>query len=136
MLGDECARVDAVEMIYAVARRDHGDQRTQPRRDARPGQDPADRDPPAAPDRQAVTVALDRLAALVIECRRARFSITRGDAPDSAIARAEVEGMQPLERRVRLERLDEAELLAEELRLLGRDRTFESALHMAAVICQ
>jgi glucose-6-phosphate dehydrogenase assembly protein OpcA len=76
--------------------------------------------------------ALDRLAALTIECRRARFAITRGDAPDCAVARAEVEGMQPLERKVRLERLDEADLIAEELRLLGRDSTFESALRMAA----
>lgn len=76
--------------------------------------------------------ALDRVAALAIECRRARFAITRGDGPDGAVARAEVEGMQPLERKVRLERLDEAELIAEELRLLGRDRTFESALRAAA----
>jgi glucose-6-phosphate dehydrogenase assembly protein OpcA len=75
---------------------------------------------------------LDRLAALTIECRRARFSVARDAAPDCAVARAEVEGMQPIQRKVRLERLDEAELIGEELRLLGRDETFEAVLKVAA----
>jgi hypothetical protein len=42
--------------------------------------------------------------------------------------------MPPLQRKVRLERLDEANLIAEELRLLGRDRTFEEALRVAAAL--
>jgi glucose-6-phosphate dehydrogenase assembly protein OpcA len=78
---------------------------------------------------------LDRLAALTIECRRARFTVARDDAPDCAVARSEVAGMPPLQRKVRLERLDEAALIAEELRLLGRDRTYEAALKVAAALC-
>jgi len=77
---------------------------------------------------------LDRLAALTIECRRARFSVARDDTPDCAVARSEVEGMQPLVRKVRLERLDEAGLIGEELRLLGRDQTFEEVLRVAAAL--
>jgi glucose-6-phosphate dehydrogenase assembly protein OpcA len=77
---------------------------------------------------------LDRLSALTIECRRARFSVGRDDTPDCAVARSEVEGMQPLQRKVRLERLDEAGLIGEELRLLGHDQTFENVLKVAATL--
>ncbi len=83
---------------------------------------------PAAP----ADDALDRLSALAIECRRARFTIARDDAPDCAVARSEIEGMQPIQRKVRLERLDEAELIGEELRLLGHDKTFEAVLKVTA----
>jgi glucose-6-phosphate dehydrogenase assembly protein OpcA len=76
--------------------------------------------------------ALDRLSALEIECRRARFTIARDDAPDCAVARSEIAGMQPIQRKVRLERLDEAELIGEELRLLGHDQTFEAVLKVTA----
>jgi len=76
--------------------------------------------------------ALDRLAALMIECRRARFTIARDDTPDCAVARSEIDGMQPIQRKVRLERLDEAELIGEELRLLGHDQTFEAVLQVTA----
>ena len=75
--------------------------------------------------------ALDRLATVTLECARGRFSVGRADAPDAAVARADVEGMLPLQRVVCLERMDEAALLAEELRLLGRDRGFEGALRLA-----
>jgi glucose-6-phosphate dehydrogenase assembly protein OpcA len=78
--------------------------------------------------------ALDRLAGLTIECRRARFSIARDVTPYCAVARAEVEGMQPIQRKVRLERLDQAELIGEELRLLSRDETFEAVLKVAAAL--
>lgn len=78
--------------------------------------------------------ALDRLAALELDCARGRFSVARDDEPDCAVARAEIAGRPPLVRRVRLERLDEAGLLAEELRLLGRDQTFEEALRFAASV--
>jgi glucose-6-phosphate dehydrogenase assembly protein OpcA len=74
---------------------------------------------------------LDRLATCTLECGRARFSVGRADAPDAAIARVEVEGMQPIQRVVRLQRMGEAVLLAEELRLLGRDHGFEGALRLA-----
>ena len=83
---------------------------------------------PAAP----ADDALDRLAALAIECRRARFTIARDDTPDCAVARSEIEGMQPIQRKVRLEHLDEAELIGEELRLLGHDQTFEAVLKVTA----
>jgi glucose-6-phosphate dehydrogenase assembly protein OpcA len=76
--------------------------------------------------------SLDRLAALAIECRRARFTIARDAAPDCAVARSEIEGMQPIQRKVRLERLDEADLISEELRLLGHDQTFEAVLKVTA----
>ena len=78
--------------------------------------------------------ALDRLATVTLECARGRFSVGRADAPDAAVARADVEGMLPLQRVVRLERMDEAALLAEELRLLGRDRGFEGALRLATAL--
>jgi glucose-6-phosphate dehydrogenase assembly protein OpcA len=74
---------------------------------------------------------LDRLATCALECARARFSVGRASAPDAAIARVEVEGMQPIQRVVRLQRMGEAALLAEELRLLGRDHGFEGALRLA-----
>jgi glucose-6-phosphate dehydrogenase assembly protein OpcA len=83
---------------------------------------------PAAPKNDA----LDRLAALTIECQRARFTVGRDDAPDCALARSEVAGMPPLQRKVRLEQLGEVGLLGEELRLLGHDRTFEAVLQVAA----
>jgi glucose-6-phosphate dehydrogenase assembly protein OpcA len=83
---------------------------------------------PAAPANDA----LDRLVALAIECRRARFTIARDNAPDCAVARSEIAGMQPIQRKVRLERLDEAELISEELRLLGHDQTFEAVLQVTA----
>jgi glucose-6-phosphate dehydrogenase assembly protein OpcA len=74
---------------------------------------------------------LDRLAACSLECPRGRFMVGRANTPDAAVARSEVEGMQPIQRMVRLQRMDEAELLAEELRLLGRDHGFEGALQLA-----
>lgn len=83
---------------------------------------------PVAP----VDDALDRLSALTIECRRARFTIARDDTPDCAVARSEIVGMQPIQRKVRLERLTEADLIGEELRLLGHDKTFEAVLKVAA----
>ncbi|MEO7908314.1 MAG: glucose-6-phosphate dehydrogenase assembly protein OpcA [Roseiflexaceae bacterium] len=83
---------------------------------------------PAAP----ADDALDRLSGLAIECRRARFTIARDDTPDCAVARSEIAGMQPIQRKVRLERLDEAELIGEELRLLGHDQTFEAVLKVTA----
>ncbi len=74
---------------------------------------------------------LGRLATVELECGRARFAVGRAGAPDAATARVEVEGMQPIQRVVRLQRMGEAALLAEELRLLGRDHGFESALRLA-----
>ncbi|GAB4190380.1 MAG: glucose-6-phosphate dehydrogenase assembly protein OpcA [Roseiflexaceae bacterium] len=75
---------------------------------------------------------LDRLASLTLRCAHGSFSITRNDQPETALARADVEGMAPLERVVRLERQREDDLLAEELRLLGHDHGYEGALRMAS----
>lgn len=83
---------------------------------------------------EPVDDALDKLAGLTLECRRARFEVSRDASPDAAVARSEVEGMQPIRRVVRLERMDEAALIAEELRLLGRDMAFEGALNAAAAL--
>jgi glucose-6-phosphate dehydrogenase assembly protein OpcA len=77
---------------------------------------------------------LDRLSALSIECQHAHFTVSRDDAPDCAVARSTVEGMQLIQRKVRLEHLDEAGLISEELRLLGHDQTFESVLKVAAAL--
>ena len=78
--------------------------------------------------------ALDRLATFSLDCPRAQFYVGRDESPDAAVARSQIEGMAPLQRVVRLERLDEADLIAEELRLLGRDRAFEGALQVAALL--
>ena len=77
---------------------------------------------------------LDRLAALTLESPRARFSVERDRAPHCAVARAEIAGMPPLTRKVHLEQLDEAELIGEELQLLGQDQTFAEVLGVAATL--
>ncbi|MGA2073799.1 MAG: glucose-6-phosphate dehydrogenase assembly protein OpcA [Terriglobia bacterium] len=62
----------------------------------------------------------------------ARFSFSRG--PDGKVVKtsAEVPGLAPIGRSVRLEVLDEAEILNEELKLGVRDRLYEEALSMVA----
>jgi glucose-6-phosphate dehydrogenase assembly protein OpcA len=76
----------------------------------------------------------DRLLAVAIGCRRAQFSVARIADSDTAVARAKAEGRWPIDRTVRLDRLDDAALLAGELRLLGRDRSFEEALRLATAL--
>jgi glucose-6-phosphate dehydrogenase assembly protein OpcA len=78
--------------------------------------------------------ALDRLAGLMLEGPRAKFSVARDRAPHCAMARAEVDGMPPLNRKVHLEQLDQAELIGEELQLLGQDQTFAQVLRVAATL--
>jgi glucose-6-phosphate dehydrogenase assembly protein OpcA len=62
----------------------------------------------------------------------ARFSFSRG--PDGKVVKtlAEVPGLAPIGRSVRLEVLDEAEILNEELKLGVRDRLYEEALGVVA----
>ena len=62
----------------------------------------------------------------------AKFSFRRG--PDGKVVKtsAEVPGLPPAGRSVRLEVLDEAELLNEELKFGVRDRRYEQALSMVA----
>jgi glucose-6-phosphate dehydrogenase assembly protein OpcA len=77
---------------------------------------------------------LDRLAAVALESPRAKFSVERDRAPHCAVARAEIAGMPPLTRKVHLEQPGEAELIGEELRLLGQDQTFAEVLRVAATL--
>jgi glucose-6-phosphate dehydrogenase assembly protein OpcA len=62
----------------------------------------------------------------------ARFSFTRG--PDGKVVKtlAEVPGSPPIGRSVRLEVLDEVEILNEELKLGVRDQLYEEALSVVA----
>jgi len=62
----------------------------------------------------------------------ARFSFTRG--PDGKVVKtlAEVPGLLPVGRSVRVEVLNEAEILNEELKLGVRDRLYEEALNVVA----
>jgi glucose-6-phosphate dehydrogenase assembly protein OpcA len=62
----------------------------------------------------------------------ARFSLARGVDGKVVQTCAEVAGQPPLGRTVRLEVLDEVEILNEELKLARRDRIYEEALQMAA----
>jgi len=69
---------------------------------------------------------------LVIEADGARFSFSRG--PDGKVVRtfAEVPGLPPMGRTVKIEAEDEVEILNDELMLAGRDRVYEEALALVA----
>lgn len=75
-----------------------------------------------------------RLAAVELRCAEATFQVERSSAVNCAMATAQIGNAAPLRRVVRLERSDTAELLAEELRLFGRDRGYEGALRAAATM--
>jgi glucose-6-phosphate dehydrogenase assembly protein OpcA len=68
----------------------------------------------------------------VIEADGARFSFSRG--PDGKVVQtlAEVPGLPPIGRTVRIEARDEVELLNNELLLVGRDHVYEEALALVA----
>jgi len=68
----------------------------------------------------------------VIEADGARFSFSRG--PDGKVVQtlAEVPGLPPLGRTVRIEVGDEVEILNDELMLVGRDHVYEEALALVA----
>jgi len=68
----------------------------------------------------------------VIEADGARFSFSRG--PDGKVVqtRAEVPGLPPIGRTVRIEVRDEVDLLNDELMLSGRDRVYEEAMALVA----
>lgn len=76
----------------------------------------------------------DRVAALAIAARRAQFVVARASGADTVVTRARAAGAWPIQRTVRIERLDDAALLAGELQVLGRDQSFESALRVAAAL--
>jgi glucose-6-phosphate dehydrogenase assembly protein OpcA len=62
----------------------------------------------------------------------ARFSFSRGLDGRVVQTSAEIPGTPPLGRSVRLEVLDEAEILNDELKLAGRDHVYEATLRMVA----
>lgn len=62
----------------------------------------------------------------------ASFRLERGCDGRNVVTRAEVQGRPVVTRTVRLEVLEEAQLLNEELQLPGRDRVFEDALECTA----
>ena len=66
-----------------------------------------------------------------LEADGARFSFSRG--PDGKVVRtqAEVSGLPPIGRTVRIEAGDEVEILNDELLLAGRDRVYEQVLALA-----
>ena len=73
------------------------------------------------------------LTAISLRCSHGTFAITRSD-DDRALATAEIADTPPVRRTVRLERRDRADLLAEELRLFGRDKGYEGALNAVAAV--
>ncbi len=66
----------------------------------------------------------------------ASFRLERGCDGKNVATRAEVQGRLPVARTVRLEVLEEAELLNGELQIPGRDRIFEEALDRVASVLQ
>jgi glucose-6-phosphate dehydrogenase assembly protein OpcA len=63
----------------------------------------------------------------------ADFSVERADVPGHALTAATVAGHPPISRMAHCEEPGLADLLAAELRLLSRDRTFSGALRAAAM---
>jgi hypothetical protein len=66
----------------------------------------------------------------------AKFSFTRGADGRNVRTQAEIEGQQPITRTVRLEVLDEGQLVNEELQYANRDWGFEEALACAVRMLQ
>ncbi|MEI7771089.1 MAG: glucose-6-phosphate dehydrogenase assembly protein OpcA [Chloroflexales bacterium] len=79
--------------------------------------------------------ALSGLSALhlrAVDNMLADFGVERTDSPTCARTLAQVDGQPTVSRLARVERAGVADLLAAELRLLSRDRTFSAALQAAA----
>ncbi len=68
----------------------------------------------------------------VIEADGARFSFSRGLDGKVVQTLAEVPGLPPIGRTVRIEAGDEVEILNDELMLVGRDHVYEEALALVA----
>jgi glucose-6-phosphate dehydrogenase assembly protein OpcA len=82
-----------------------------------------------APDAGPPGIAALRMRAL--DGITADFSVELGADDGMALTTAQVAGMAPVRRLARCERQGDGELLAAELRLLSRDRTFGAALRVA-----
>jgi glucose-6-phosphate dehydrogenase assembly protein OpcA len=85
---------------------------------------------------QEAEASPDHLARVALACPHAEFVVERTTGMDTIATRVKAEGMWPIQRTVRVEHRDDAALLAAELQLLGRDRTFENALRAAAQLSQ
>jgi hypothetical protein len=66
----------------------------------------------------------------------ATFRLERGCDGRNVVTRAEVQGRPAVTRTVRLEVLEEAQLLNEELQFPGRDRVFENSLECTALLLE
>ncbi len=84
------------------------------------------------PDGRPPGLAALRLRAL--DGVTADFNVELGADEGMALTTAQVAGMAPVRRLARCEHLSDGELLAAELRLLSRDRTFGAALRSAGVL--
>lgn len=71
------------------------------------------------------------LAAVELACPDLRISIGSGEHAGTLMTRIEASGRPTLLRSARWQRPDTSELLAVDLRVLGRDRTYEEALRIA-----
>jgi glucose-6-phosphate dehydrogenase assembly protein OpcA len=71
------------------------------------------------------------LAAIELVCPELRISIGSGEHSGTLMTRIEATGRPTLLRSARWQRPDTTELLAADLRLLGRDRTYEDSLRVA-----
>lgn len=86
---------------------------------------------PAAPGDRIGLAALHLRA---IDGVRADFSVERADDPGCVRTNAVVAGQPTVSRIARVDQPDTADLLAAELRLLSRDRTFSAALRVAGAV--
>ncbi|NNJ11582.1 glucose-6-phosphate dehydrogenase assembly protein OpcA [Chloroflexales bacterium ZM16-3] len=77
-------------------------------------------------------VGLSALHLRAVDNVLADFSVEHTDNPTCVRTLAQVAGQPTVSRLAHAERADTTELLAAELRLLSRDRTFSAALHSAA----
>lgn len=85
-----------------------------------------------APSSDNALVGLSALHLRAVDNVLADFSVEQTDSPTCARTVAQVAGHPTISRLARAERAGVADLLAAELRLLSRDRTFSAALQAAA----
>ncbi|GAB4439659.1 MAG: glucose-6-phosphate dehydrogenase assembly protein OpcA [Chloroflexi bacterium OHK40] len=82
-------------------------------------------------ERPGATVGLSALHLRAVDGVLADFSVVLSDEPGYALTTAEIAGHATVRRLARCEQLSPGDLLAAELRLLSRDRTFGAALRAA-----
>jgi glucose-6-phosphate dehydrogenase assembly protein OpcA len=72
------------------------------------------------------------LASVEVLCQDLRILVDSGERHGTLMTRIQAEGRPVLHRNAPWQRLETADLLATELRLLSRDRSYEEVLHVAA----